>query len=52
MTKGKPIIILTTREFRKELVTSIPCEVAPVIDEFTDVFPENLPDQLPPMHDI
>jgi len=26
--------------------------LTPVIDEFVDVFPEDLPDQLPPMCDI
>jgi len=52
MTKGKPVIILTAREVPKESITLIPCEVAPVIDEFVDVFPEDLSDQLPPMCDI
>jgi len=52
MTKGKPVIILTALEVPKESITSIPCEVAPMIDEFADVFPEDLSDQLPPMHDI
>jgi len=52
MTKGKPIIILTAQEVPKKSVSLIPCEVAPVINEFTDVFPEHLPHQLPPMRDI
>ena len=52
LTKGKPIIILTAREVPEESIISIPCEVALVIDEFTDVFPKDLPDQLPPMRDI
>jgi len=42
MTKGKPVIILTAREVPKESITLISCEVAPVIDEFTDVFLEDL----------
>ena len=46
MTKGNPIIFLTAREVSKESVTSIPSEVIPVIEEFIDVFPEDLPDQL------
>ena len=29
-----------------------PEEVKPVLKEFKDVFPEKLPDHLPPMHDI
>ena len=52
MTKGNRIILLTTREVPKESVTSIPLEITPVIDEFADVFPEDLPDQLPPLRDI
>ena len=36
----------------KKSIILIPCEVTPVIDEFADVFPEDLPDQLPPMRDI
>ena len=52
MTKGKPVIILTAREVPKESITSIPCKVALVIDEFVDVFPEDLLDQLPSMRDI
>ena len=51
MTKGNPIIFLTAREVPKGSVTSIPSEVTSVIDEFADVFPENRPNQLPPMHD-
>ena len=31
---------------------SIPEEVAPLITEFSDVFPEEFPDGLPPMRDI
>ena len=52
MTKGKSAVILTAQEVPKKSVTLIPCEVAPVINEFVDVFPEDLPDQLPPMRDI
>jgi len=52
MTKGNPIIFLTAREVSKESVTSIPSEVIPVIEKFIDVFPEDLSDQLLPMHDI
>ena len=31
---------------------NIPNEAAPLIIEFSDVFPEELPDGLPPLHDI
>ena len=43
MTKKKLIIILIAREVPKESITSIPCEVAFVINEFTNVFPKDLP---------
>ena len=52
MTKGNPIISLTAREVPKGSVTSIPSEVTSMIDEFVDVFPEDRPNQLPPMRDI
>ena len=52
MTKGNRVILLTTWELPKESVTSIPFEITPVIDEFADVFPKDLLDQLPPLHDI
>ena len=38
----------------KEVVecSNIPEEVVPLINEFSDVFPDELPDGLPPLHDI
>ena len=45
-------MILVTKEITKESNTAIPSEVTPVIAEFADVFPEDLPDTLPPMRDI
>ncbi|XP_020258176.1 uncharacterized protein LOC109834550 [Asparagus officinalis] len=50
--KGAPVMILTAREVTKESSNPLPPEVTPVITEFADVFPEDLPDKLPPMRDI
>ena len=45
-------MILATKEITKESNTATPPEVTPVIAEFADVFPEDLPDKLSPMRDI
>ena len=45
-------MILTAREVVKALDSTIPLKVASMIEEFIDVFPEELPNKLPPMHDI
>ena len=50
--EGTLFVILTTREVNKEPSSSIPLEVTLVITEFADVFPDDLLDKLPPMHDI
>ena len=50
--EGAPIMILTVKETTRESTTSIPPEVTSVIEEFADVFPEDLPNQLPPLRDI
>ena len=50
--KGASFVILTTKEVTKESNTTISPEVTPVIAEFADVFPEDLPDKLPLMRDI
>ena len=50
--KGAPFVILTTKKITKESNTALPSEVTPMIAEFTDVFPEDLPDKFPLMHDI
>ncbi|XP_072987259.1 uncharacterized protein [Typha latifolia] len=52
MSKGTPILILAAREILNEPSESIPFEATAVIEEFSDVFPEDLPDELPPMRDI
>jgi len=41
-------MILAAREVVKMLNSTIPLEVTPVIEEFSDVFYENLSNKLPP----
>jgi len=49
---GKQILVLVAREVAKESNKMILPAVAPIITDFTDVFPKDLPDQLPPMRNI
>jgi len=52
MDKRAPFLILATRKVTKKSNTLIPPEATLVIAEFADVFPEDLTDKVPPMHDI
>src|SRR4051812_22875683 len=52
MEKGTPIMIVAAREVPRDSDELIPLEIDPIIIEFSDVFPEDLPDKLPPMRDI
>ena len=54
MISGAQVIILVAREVAKESHETILPEVTvtPIITKFADVFPNDLPDQLPPMRDI
>ena len=45
-------MILTVREVVKTPDSTIPPNVTPVTEEFSDVFSEDLPNKLPPMRDI
>ena len=45
-------MILTAREVVKTPNNTIPSKVTLVIEEFSNVFPEDLPDRLQPMRDI
>ena len=45
-------MILAAGEVVKTPDSTIPSEVTPVIEEFSDVFPEDLPNKLPPMRNI
>ena len=46
------VFVLVAREFHGETREKQPEEVKSVLQEFKDVFPEELPDHLPPMRDI
>ena len=45
-------MILAAREVVKMSDSTIPPEVTSIIEEFSDVFPEDLPNKLSPMRDI
>ena len=47
-----PCMILTAREVVKMPDSIIPPEVTPMIEKFSDVFPEDLLNKLPLMRDI
>ena len=49
---GAQVIVLIAWEVAKESHETIIPEVAPIITKFADVFPNDLPDQLPPMRNI
>ena len=49
---GAQVIVLIAREVVKESHETILPEVAPIITKFAKVFPNDLPDQLPPMRNI
>jgi len=46
------IFALVARDSSKEPEREIPLEAQPLLKEFTQVFPDDLPDQLPPLRDI
>ena len=46
------IIIVVAREVAKESQETIPPALTSIITKFVDVFPKDLPDQLPLMRDI
>jgi len=50
--EGAPIWILATKESHEPTNVEHPQEVVKTLKEFEDVFPEELPDQLPPLRDI
>ena len=52
LKNGAPCMILTAREVIKTPDSIIPLKVTVVIEKFSDVFPEEPPNRLPPMHDI
>ena len=52
ITEGNPVWILTTKEIYESVQKEQPPEVIEILEEFKDVFPEELPDQLPPLRNI
>ncbi|XP_058103238.1 uncharacterized protein LOC131246829 [Magnolia sinica] len=46
------VYALVAREITPEVPSELPCEVTSVLKEYSDVFPEDLPNELPPMRDI
>ena len=46
------VFFLVARELHRETNEEQPEEVKSVLQEFKDVLPQELPDHLPPMHDI
>ena len=51
LVRGGPVFAITVREV-KETESTHPPEVDPILQEFSDIFPEELPEGLPPMRDI
>ena len=51
-TQESIVFVLVVRELHGETREKQPKEVKLVLQEFKDVFPKELPDHLPPMHDI
>ena len=49
--RGSPIFAIAVCEVR-ETESTHPPEVAPILQEFADIFLEELPEGLPPMQDI
>ncbi|PKU59286.1 RNA-directed DNA polymerase [Dendrobium catenatum] len=50
--QGAPLFALVGREIPTESDEPIPEEVHPILGQYADVFPDDLPDQLPPLRDI
>ncbi|PKU61034.1 putative mitochondrial protein [Dendrobium catenatum] len=52
LESGAPLYALVAREISTDQEEPIPDEVKPLLETFSDVFPEDLPYQLPPLRDI
>jgi len=52
IVEGNPVWILTSKEILEQTQKEHPKEIVEALKKFEDVFPEDLPDQLPPLRDI
>ena len=52
VAEGSPIWILTAKEIKELALGEQPQEVIEILDEFSYIFQDDLPDQLPPFRDI
>ena len=52
LTEGTPVWLLTSKEIREPSLQEPSQEVVEGLEEFKEVFPEDLPDHLPPLRDI
>ena len=52
MSEGSPVWMLVDREVREDSKVDYPKEVASLLAEVHNFFPEDLPDYLPPMRNI
>ncbi|XP_020683270.2 uncharacterized protein LOC110100190, partial [Dendrobium catenatum] len=52
ITQGAPMYALVAREVEEDQKETIPDVVRPLLENFADVFPDDLPNQLPPLRDI
>ena len=52
LIEGTPIWVLSTKDIQEPLQNKHPQKVIRVLEEFWDVFPDDLPDHLPPLWDI
>ena len=46
------MFVLVTKEITNEKAVEVPCDAEQVLNEFQDIFPEELPNELPPLCDI
>ena len=52
LIEGTPVWILTAKDTLEPLQKEHPQEVVELLEDFKDVFPDDLPDHLPPFRNI
>ena len=52
LNKGLTCYALVARETEPKIELQIPCHIKPILEEFSDAFPKDLPGELPPIRDI